>query len=327
MVGSVVAVLSACGGDSSGNGEVELVIAGTLPANTAMIQGADRVAEQVAQDSDGSLTVEVYPDGQLGGEPEMLEALSTGTVDVAMVGAPLIATHCPSLGMTSLPYVVQGDTPEEQYANLQRIVETEQHADAIEECAAAAGFRVIDDSWWYGNRELTSNIAIRTPEDLAGLRVRTPEGALHSEPFAALGAEPVPMAQSEVYTALETGVIDAQENPFATTFKHAFYEVQSYLSLTGLMTHNQVIVMSEERFSSLSAEQQEALSTAVSDAGAWQSEQQMAENAELRDTLESEGMEVIEPDLDAFRAATEEFVQAYFDEHGLDLDALRSVQQ
>lgn len=322
---AAVLAISACSGPASSDSQDELVVAGTLPSDTAMIQGAERFADELA--AGGQLTADVFSDGQLGGEPAMLDALQIGTIDIAMVGASLLATYCPALGITSLPYALQGDTPDEQYENLQRVVDTEDHAQLIEDCAAEAGFRVLDDSWWYGNRHLTSNVPITTPEDLEGLRVRTPEGRLHSDPFVALGAEPVPMAQSEVYTALETGVIDAQENPFATTYKQGFSDVQTYLDLTGLMTHTQMVVMSEERFAALSEDQQAALLAAVREAGDWQSEEQMQENVELHAALEEEGMQIVEPDLDAFREATEDFVREYCERHGLDLDALREAQQ
>lgn len=324
---AVLLSMAACSGPASSDGQVELVVAGTLPSDTAMIQGAERFAEEIAAGSGGGLTADVFSDGQLGGEPAMLDALQIGTIDIAMVGAPLLASYCPALGLTSLPYALQGETPPEQYENLQRVVDAPEHAELIEECAADAGFRILDDSWWYGNREMTSNVPITMPEDLEGLRVRTPEGRLHSDPFVALGAEPVPMAQSEVYTALETGVIDAQENPFATTYKQGFSDVQTYLNLTGLMTHTQMIVMSEERFAELTEEQQDLLREAVREAGNWQSEEQMQENVELHAALEEEGMQVVEPDLDAFRVATEEFVRDYCERHGIDLEAFRAAQQ
>lgn len=324
--------LAACGGsgsesESNAGGATELVIAGTLPATTAMIQGAERIAAALADDAELGLTAEVYPDGQLGGEPAMLEALVTGTVDVAMVGAPLIATYCPQLGATSLPYVIQGDTPEEQQDNLQRIHESGVNEEAIEACAADEGYRVIADNWWYGNRHVTANTAIRTPDDMQGLRIRTPEGALHADPFAVLGAQPVPMPQAEVYTALETGVVDGQENPFATAYLHSFYDVQEYMNLTGLLTHTQVLVMSEAKYQSLTDEQREALDAAVNEAGVWQSAEQLVYNDEMRGLLEEVGMEIVEPDLDQFRAALEDFVQDYADQHEIDIDGIRAVQQ
>lgn len=321
--------LSACGGTAPGQTGtgVNLVIAGTLPSSTAMIQGAERIATTLAEQPALALSAEVYPDGQLGGEPAMLEALITGTVDIAMVGAPLIATYCPSLGATSLPYVIAGDTPEQQQQNLLLLAETEVIAAGISECAKSSGYRVLTMSWWYGNRHVTSNTPINTPDDLRGLRIRTPEGALHADPFRVLGAEPVPMAQSEVYTALETGVIAGQENPFATAYLHSFYEVQDYVNLTALMTHTQVLVMNENKYSSLTADQQEALTKAIDEAGEWQSAKQLEYNKDMRQKLVDVGMTIIEPDLDAFRSSTENFVQEYCAKHGIDLEALRQVQK
>src|SRR5699024_2170737 len=266
-------------------------------------------------------------DGQLGGEPEMMDALETGTVDIAMVGVPLVAQHCAALGMNALPYVIQGDDPEEQYENLQKITDSELHQQAVEECAEETGYRVIDASWWYGNRELTSNKEIHSVADMKGLKVRTPEGSLHSKPFEVLGADPVPMAQDEVYTALETGVIDAQENPFATIAKFSFEDVQDYLVLTSLMTHNQALVMWEDTYQDLSEDQQEALLSAVDEAGQWQSEEQLNENAELRDKLEENGIEIIEPDLDEFTEATRDFVEEYFDDNDLDFEEYLAIQE
>lgn len=315
------------GSAENGFDQTNLVVAGTLPTNTAMMEGAQRFIDAMGEESDGTVGAELYSDGQLGGEPEMIEGLQLGTVDIAMVGAPLIATYCPKLGATSLPYVIEGDTPEEQYNNLRKLTDRGVNDAAIDECAETQGLRVIDDSWWYGNRHVTSNVPIEEPADLAGLRIRTPEGDLHADPFAVLGAEPVPMAQSEVYTSLETGVIDGQENPFATTYKHAFQEVQDYLNLTGLMTHNQVLVMSEQDFQALSGETQQLLIESVREAGIWQSEEQMAQNEELSQTLQDEGMELVESDRDAFRAATEDYVTSYFETHDISREDFKTAQE
>lgn len=333
VAGVAVALgLSACGlgdsavsGGSSGDGD-SLTIAGTLPANTAMIEGAERISDSL-DESDVDLAGDVYSDGQLGGEPEMMDALETGTVDIAMVGVPLVAQHCSALGMNALPYVIQGDNPEEQYENLQKVTDSELHQQAVEECAEETGYRVIDASWWYGNRELTSNKEIHSVADMKGLKVRTPEGSLHSKPFEVLGADPVPMAQDEVYTALETGVIDAQENPFATIAKFSFEDVQDYLVLTSLMTHNQALVMWDDTYQDLTDEQRDALLSAVDEAGQWQSEEQLKENAELRDQLEENGIEIIEPDLDEFTEATRDFVEEYFEDNDLDFEEYLAIQE
>jgi tripartite ATP-independent transporter DctP family solute receptor len=328
MSATAAVVLAACGGGASAATaeHPHLVIAATLPDTTAMVQGAERIVGSLAADEDLDLTAEVYAAGQLGGEPAMLDSLSIGTVDIAMVGASLVATHCPQLGATSLPYVLEGKTPDEQYANLARVSESGVNDEAVERCAADTGYRVLADDWWYGNRHTTSNTPIETPDDMRGLRVRTPEGALHAAPFAELGAQPVPMAQSEVYTALETGIVDGQENPFATTYLQSFHDVQEYLNLTGLMTHTQMLVMSEERYRSLTPAQRDGLVAAIDEAGRWQSDEQLAYNEEMRDKLVEAGMEIVEPDLDRFRDALTGFVEGYADEHDIDLAAVRAVQ-
>jgi tripartite ATP-independent transporter DctP family solute receptor len=256
---------SAASGPSSGD-TYSLVIAHAGVTSEPVHAGAVKFAELVEEYSDGRITAEVFPDSQLGGAMDALEGLSLGTVHVTMVGGAEVADFCPAVGVYSLPYVLPGEGEAEQYDNLRRATDSDFNRELLDQCAAESDLRVIDNSWWYGNRHTTSNRAIETPEDFRGLTIRTPAAELHTAALAAFGAQIVSMAP--VYSARETGAIDGQENPASKPIQASLFEVQSHLNLTAHMAQNQNVTMSESFFSSLSEADQEIIRRAVDEAGA-----------------------------------------------------------
>lgn len=333
LAASTALALAACGGrgsgaDDSDNGEaaaegggeesITLTIGHSQAATVPMNQGAERFKELVDEGSDGRITVEVYPAEELGSEPEMMEGLTMGNVRIAIVATAVAADTCPELGVYALPYILEGESDRDQYANLQELTGSDWNAGIVEACAEDTGYRVIDNAWWYGNRNLTTaGTEVSEPGDMSGLVIRTPPADLHTMAIQDFGAEAVPMPFSEVYSALDTGVIDGQENPISTIYQNALYEVQDNLTLTRHMTQNQTVLMDEEFFSGLSEEDQELILTSIRDAGEFQSDLQLTTNEEELELLREEGMNVVTPDIEPFRAATE----ASVDEHlsGLDM--------
>lgn len=298
--------------------------AATVPMNL----GAERFKELVEDGSDGRIKVEVYPAEQLGSEPDMMDGLKIGNVSIAIIATAVLADTCPTLGAYALPYIISGETPTDQYQNLQTLTESEWNAGLISECAEDSGYRVVDNAWWYGNRELTTrDTPVNTPADMKGLIIRTPPADLHTMAISDFGAEVTPMPFSEVYTALDTGVIAGQENPISTIYQNTLYEVQDYLSLTSHMTQNQAVVMDDTFFSGLSKEDQELIVESIKAAGKYQSELQISVNEEQLELLKEEGMNVIEPDITALRAATVDSVTAHLDKLGLSLEEIMGLQK
>ena len=169
--------------------------------------------------------VVTFGSSQLGKDKELLQKLKLGTVNFALPST-VMSTVADEFGLFEMPYLVQ------DRAHMARI-EEQIFWPAIEPAAEAKGYKILA-VWENGFRHITNNVRpINTPADLQGVKLRTPKGSWRVKMFKSYGANPTPMSFSEVFTALQTGVIDGQENPFAQIYSAKFQEVQKYLSLTG----------------------------------------------------------------------------------------------
>ncbi|HET7847514.1 MAG TPA: TRAP transporter substrate-binding protein [Pseudolabrys sp.] len=189
----------------------------------------DQSAQEFAKRANAKLgnkaKVVVYGSSQLGGDGEMLKKLKLGTIDLALPST-VMSSQVPAFGLFEMPYLVKS---REHMAKIrdQIVVPT------LEPIALKAGYRIIG-VWENGFRQITNNKRpINTPDDLKGIKLRTPKGTWRVKMFKAYGANPSPLAFSEVFVALQTGVMDGEENPLAQIYPARFYEVQKYLSMTG----------------------------------------------------------------------------------------------
>jgi tripartite ATP-independent transporter DctP family solute receptor len=186
-----------------------------------------------------------------------------------------------------------------------------------EELRQATGIRILDMGWLFGRRHLTTReTPVRTPADMADLKIRVQPTEIYLATITAMGGNPTPMDFKEVYTSLQTGVIDGQENPINVIATRALYEVQGYMMLTGHITQNQAVVVNDQLFSSLSPELQEVLLSSTRDAGDFQTELLEQREREQMELIKSKGMQVIEPDVEAFRAATADVHEQFEDAWG-----------
>ncbi|HEU4662278.1 MAG TPA: TRAP transporter substrate-binding protein [Pseudolabrys sp.] len=189
----------------------------------------DQSAQEFAKRANAKLgnkaKVVVYGSSQLGGDAEMLKKLKLGTIDLALPST-VMSSQVPAFGLFEMPYLVKS---REHMAKIRDQIVVPK----LEPIALKAGYRIIG-VWENGFRQITNNKRpINTPDDLKGIKLRTPKGTWRVKMFKAYGANPSPLAFSEVFVALQTGVMDGQENPLAQIYPARFYEVQKYLSLTG----------------------------------------------------------------------------------------------
>jgi tripartite ATP-independent transporter DctP family solute receptor len=168
--------------------------------------------------------VRVYGSSQLGSDENMMQRLRLGTIDLSLPST-VMSSAVPVFGLFEMPYLVQD---REHMARIRDEIVMPKMAPQAE----AAGYRILA-VWENGFRHITNNVRpIVTPQDLAGIKLRVPGGEWRVRMFEAYGANPSPMALSEVFVALQTGVMDGQENPYAQIYPSRFYEVQRYLSNT-----------------------------------------------------------------------------------------------
>jgi len=257
--------------------------------------GSLKFKEEVERLSDGTMTVEVYPNSTLGGDRDMVEGMQMGTVDFALV-AGVLGNFEPSIQLLELPYLFDN---EEQYKS---VIYSEIGQEIADRVLKASGVRILN--WWdRGPRHVTSNKPIQTLEDIKGLKIRLPEIKAMEVTWKAMGAAPTTMAWSEVYTSLEQNVIEAQENPIPFIYGGRIHEVQKYLALTAHKYEYVTLSMSDLTWSKLTDEQREIIVQAANAATEYENQLVIEKTDEILETMKSEGLQVTQPNIEEFAAA------------------------
>jgi TRAP-type transport system periplasmic protein len=315
---ALITSLAACGNDKTNatdsNGTLSIKLAHVTNDQSAIHKGSIKFKELVEKESDGKMKVEVIPGGQLGSEKDLVESTKLGSVDITIPSAAVLSNFVPKAAVLTLPYVIKGSNEQEKYESLKKLSGSNVFKE-IEKESADAGLTLFPDAvWWVGDRHVTTqDKPIKTLDDIKGLKIRTPDAAAHTEPFKAMGANVTPMNISEVYYSLKTGTIEAQENSINQIYTNKFHEVQKYVNLTGHMTQNELPVINKKWFEGLTKDQQSIIEKAMFDAGVYMSELQLKQNESELEILIESGMEVVETDLEDFKAATKDLYKIFGD--------------
>ena len=283
------------------------------PGDTAH-KAAQLFKDRVEELSNSTLNISLHPAGELGNSPTLLQGARLGTIDIVLVGNPYFTAFAPQINLLDLPFLFQSAAHAYQVLDGQ----IGEHLLSSLNSSNLQGLAF----WEIGFRDLTNNKRpIVTPADLAGLKLRTTPNPAHIKAFQILGANPAPMPFAEVYSALQTGTIDGQENPINHIYASKLYEVQKYLSRTAHAYTAAPLVMNRGRFARLSPAQQTALKTAALEAATYERTLNANEAAGNLQAMKDAGIQVVEsPDVAAFRAAvTDETRTAYIEKFGGDL--------
>jgi tripartite ATP-independent transporter DctP family solute receptor len=257
-------------------------------------------AEEFARRANAKLgdkaKVVVYGSSQLGGDKELLQKLKLGTVDMALPST-VMSSEADLFGVFEMPYLVKD---REHMKRIEREVFWSKLAPEAEK----KGLKVIA-VWENGYRHITNNKRpINTPDDLKGIKLRVPEGKWRVKMFQAYGANPSPMKFSEVFTALQTGVMDGQENPFTQIYSAKFQEVQKYLSLTGHVYTPAYVTVGAKKWASVPADVRKILEHTAKETQAFVYEKAAKDDEELLGKIKAAGVAVNTPNKDAFIAAS-----------------------
>lgn len=246
-----------------------------------------------------------FGSSQLGTDSELLQRMRLGTVDLALPST-IMSSVADEFGLFELPYLIQ------DREHMSR-VEEEVFWPHLAPLAEENGYRVLA-VWENGFRHITNNQrAINTPEDLRGVKLRVPQGVWRVRMFEEYGAEPSPMSLSEVFMALQTGVMDGQENPLAQIAGQRFQEVQDYLSLTGHV-YTPAYLTAGRRFDNLPEEIQEIITEAAQETQAYVYEHAAQLDQDLTGVIEAAGTEVNEVDTSVFIDASSPIYEAFASE-------------
>lgn len=249
--------------------------------------------------------VVVYGSSQLGDDKALLQKLKLGTADLALPST-IMSSMVPVFGLFEMPYLVH------DREHMKRIRDEIVNPTMVPE-AEKTGYRIIG-IWENGFRQITNNRqAVNTPEDLKGIKLRVPSGEWRIKMFQAYGASPSPMPLSEVFVALQTGVMDGQENPYAQIYPSRFYEVQKHLSISNHV-YTPAFVTAGRSWDKFDPEVQQALTETAVEMQDVVYEIAAGLETELLQKLTEAGMEVNEVDTEAFVAASQpiydEFAQS-----------------
>ncbi|MEL6979037.1 MAG: TRAP transporter substrate-binding protein [Pseudomonadota bacterium] len=255
----------------------------------------------------GVAKVETFGSSQLGKDKELLQKLKLGQVDFALPSSVMSSVD-DTFGVFEMPYIIQD---REHMKRVQAAL-----GDKFQAAAQANGYRILG-YFENGFRHITNNVRpINKPEDLAGIKLRTPNGAWRIKMFQQYGANPTPMSFSDVFTALQTNTMDGQENPYAQIASAKFQEVQKYLSITGHVYTPAYVLASERHFSKLPADVQAALEKCGQDTQATVYETAAQFEVDLLKVIQDAGVEVNEADKAAFIEAS----QPIYDEFANSVD-------
>jgi len=288
------------GGASGGNGKDKVVtirLSHSVAAGDPIGSAAQKFKELAEKNSNGSIKVQIYPLNQLGGENQVLAQLKQGSVQMAVTAAGTAGNLVPDVSVLDAPYIWK-DWPSEQ-----KVLSGPVFSHFQKEFSDTQGIQLLSATWFYGLRDLTANKPVRRPEDAAALKIRTPPAPVNLLSGRVLGGSPTPMDFGQVYLALKSGTIDAQENPLQTTLTNKLYEVQKYVIMTRHIQQSQLVTMNQTFWKSLSADQQKVVQSAVEEAGtdAVTLTQQSEKNAE-QELSKKPGVTVItDPDIAAFK--------------------------
>ncbi|SFP45073.1 C4-dicarboxylate-binding protein DctP [Oscillibacter sp. PC13] len=316
-------------GDAAATGEkIVWKLAHTCADTTAVNDAALLLSERLSEATDGNFVIEVYPNSQLGGNREALEGMQFGTIEMSIPNVGMLGGYSTSVSALELPYLIE-DVSNFDVAD--KVLNTDIMT-PIKDELAEAGFLWMG-SWYQGSRHLTTTkTPVHTPADMKGLKIRTMESELHMAHFNALGANAVPMAFSEVFTALQQGAIDGQENPYLNIYTQGMHEVQGYVIETAHIFDVIPLLVSKTAYESLSAEYQQALTEVCEGMVMDEWEMVDAQNKECKQKIIDAGKtEIIELTVEermAFREAAQPVYDEYAPKIGSDfVQSLIDAQQ
>ena len=251
----------------------------------SLSKGLVEFGKILEKETGGSIKVQVFTDGVLGGDRQTLEGLQMGTIHCTSVSTGPIAAFVPQFDVFDLPFLFKDK------ATAFKVVDGPIGQELLDKLPAVGmiGFNY----WENGFRHLTNNKReVKTAADIKGLKIRTLESKIHVDTWKQLGANPTPMSFSQLYTALEQGVVDGQENPFGNVVANKFNEVQKYLTTTGHVYNASPFLVSKKFYDGLTDKEKEAVKKAAKEAQTFQRAANDKEDQDSVAELTKRGMKI-----------------------------------
>jgi tripartite ATP-independent transporter DctP family solute receptor len=310
------------GGEQGGGGEgqqLKFRLAETHPEDYPTTLADEEFAKLVGERSDGRITVDVFPSAQLGEEAAVLEQVQLGAIEFTRTSASPLAEFSKPMGVFNLPYIFESEEHKWKFLESE---EGQALLDSLEE-ARMHGLAYYDS----GARNFYTKEEVRTPEDMKGLKIRVQKSEINVALMKALGASATPMDFGEVYSALQTGVIDGAENNWPSYESTSHYEVANNYTINEHTRVPEVLLASQQTWDSLSPEDQELIQKAAQDSVAVQRREWDKAVEEARQAVTKEDANIIEvQDLSPWQEKVQPLIDDYRDEYGETLDAIEAAK-
>jgi tripartite ATP-independent transporter DctP family solute receptor len=291
---------------------LEIKFAHVVNEKDAFHVAAEKFKELMEKNSKGEITVTIFPNAKLGDERTLLERMKMGIVDAAIITTGPIINFVPSFGVLDLPFLFRD--PDHAYKVLDGRIGQKLLTDVESQGWKGLAFGER------GFRNLTnSKRKVVTPEDIKGLKIRVMQNPVYVDSFMALGANAVPMAWTEVLTALQQGTVDGQENPLNVIMAFKLYEMQKYLSISRHAYAPAAILMSMTTWKKLTPAQQTIAKNAAQSAAEFERDWDNKMEAGWLAELKSKGVVVSNPDLKRFREAVKPVYDKYTPKYGKEV--------
>jgi len=311
QIRTTIAILIILGLTYSGctiNSDVKVVKVGLTHAQShSFAQALEKFKACVEEKTQGQYEIRIFHSSQLGGEKEMQEMLTLGSLEISLSG--VINTYEPMFAIFEMPFL---------YRDRDHVVKVN-NSEVMDEVSGplqSQGIRLVG-FYENGFRNITNSVRpIEVPADVVGLKIRTPENPAQIETMRALGAIPTPMSFSELYTALVQGVVDGQENPLQNIWFNRLHEAQPYLAMTRHIYNSLYILASDRFWRQLPADDQHLFKDCLLESSLWQLNYMKSLDRELEQEMKDYGIEITYPDRKIFEQAALPAYEAIYDQLG-----------
>lgn len=300
---------------------VTLTYATSLGTDSAYYKGAVALKDAAEKMSNGCLQIKIYANGVLGTDQDMTQGMQLGTIDMASPSTGAMGSIVPQATILDLPFLF------ESYEQAYKVLDGPIGQNEIYHLFDGAGFHPLG-YWEIGFRDLTNNVRpVREPSDVKGLKLRTLPSKVQQQAWALVGAHPVAIDFTELYNALQTGVVDGEENPPNIILTGKLQEVQKYLSLTRHVYQVAPTSISDKSWAKLTPQLQEILKKAVAVSTAAERKASSGDLQAQLDQLRKDGMQIItDPDRAAFRAVMKPVWKLYLDQFPQNQKIIDDIQ-
>jgi tripartite ATP-independent transporter DctP family solute receptor len=313
MIGTLL-LLTACGqyqsastvsksqGAATSSETIRLKSADVVAATSPYTLGMEKFTEAVKAKTNGKIQIKHFPAGQLGKDSEIVEGVKLGSIDIGLVGAIMESKVANGF---SIPYLF------EDMDHMDRVLKSEIGETLKKKFEEETGLKLIGFVKFAPRVLTTKGKEIKTPADLKGLKIRVPETPVYIESWKALGANPTPIAFTELFSALQMGIVEGQENPYEIIYNNSFYEVQDIIIETNHALPARYLIMNKKRYDSLSPEEQQLLQTEWATTAAYIDKLFKESEQDYIQKLKDKSMKFITPDREAFKQATAEIREKF----------------